>query len=377
MGHRRREEESLPLLRDLLHDALDVLLEPDGEHLVSLVEDAVLDVAKVEGAALDEVDEAAGGADDDVHPAAERALLAGDGDASVDAEGAEGGHGGLNLLFHLVREFTSGREHDAARVPVFLLVVEEGLDDGEGEAEGLARAGSRAAHHVAALERGRQDLRLDGKQGFDAALLQGSLGEVGEGEVVDVHGVLGRLRGGDRVLLLVLLLGCILHLVEDAVDGDVLVHVVHLAEEVLDFFGVVLVLEDRNSGGVGGDGAEPEPGGSDIRGATRRRRGEGARARGAHGANAGGGDARAGRASGDDGGGRRADGEPAAQGVDEGHDGPNRWSNGWRETIGRLLSAFSETISALGDASRTRARERRVWSGAGLAHANDRLLRPR
>ena len=96
-----------------------------------------------------------------------------------------------------------------------------------------------------------------------------------EREVVHVHGVALVVA----LILFVILIaalppGCILHIVEDVVDAEVLVHVVHLAEEVGDFL-VVLLLEDRNRGGVGGDGAEPEPGGSDIRGATRRRRRKG------------------------------------------------------------------------------------------------------
>ena len=74
---------------EVADDPLDVLLEPDGEHLVRLVENAVFDVVEVERAALDEIDEPARGADDDVDAAAKRALLVGDGDASVDAEGAE------------------------------------------------------------------------------------------------------------------------------------------------------------------------------------------------------------------------------------------------------------------------------------------------
>ena len=50
----------------LAEDPLDVGPEPDVEHPVGLVEDDVEDVAQVERPALDVVEHAAGGADDDV-----------------------------------------------------------------------------------------------------------------------------------------------------------------------------------------------------------------------------------------------------------------------------------------------------------------------
>ena len=53
----------------LAEDPFDVGTEPDVEHPVGLVEDDVEDVAQVERPALDVVEDAARGADDDVDPA--------------------------------------------------------------------------------------------------------------------------------------------------------------------------------------------------------------------------------------------------------------------------------------------------------------------
>ena len=58
----------------LAEDPLDVGPEPDVEHPVGLVEDDVEDVAQVERPPLDVVDDAAGGADDEVDAALQSAL---------------------------------------------------------------------------------------------------------------------------------------------------------------------------------------------------------------------------------------------------------------------------------------------------------------
>ena len=71
-------------VRDGLEDALDVVGEAHVEHLVGLVEHDHLDGVERQRTAADVVDDAAGGADHDVHAAVECLQLAEDGLAAVD-----------------------------------------------------------------------------------------------------------------------------------------------------------------------------------------------------------------------------------------------------------------------------------------------------
>ena len=63
---RGREEQCLPLARDLLDDAVDDGLEAHVEHAVGLVQDEDLDAAELDVAAGDQVFEAPGRGDDHV-----------------------------------------------------------------------------------------------------------------------------------------------------------------------------------------------------------------------------------------------------------------------------------------------------------------------
>ena len=64
--HGRREQHRLPLVGDLAQDALDVGQEAQVEHLVGLVEHQHRQPAELQVALLGEVEQSAGGADDDV-----------------------------------------------------------------------------------------------------------------------------------------------------------------------------------------------------------------------------------------------------------------------------------------------------------------------
>ena len=82
---RRGEEQRLAVVRRHLHDAVDRRLEAHVEHAVGLVEDEDLDVLEREGAALDEVFQAARGRDDDVRAGGLAGLLL-EADAAVDGD---------------------------------------------------------------------------------------------------------------------------------------------------------------------------------------------------------------------------------------------------------------------------------------------------
>ena len=70
VGHGGREHEHLALHWHVRQDFLDVVEEAHVEHLVGLVENHGMDVVEVYDLAVDEVDETAGGGDDDLHSAA-------------------------------------------------------------------------------------------------------------------------------------------------------------------------------------------------------------------------------------------------------------------------------------------------------------------
>src|SRR5690606_34527038 len=87
--HGGGEEHRLTGLGSHPDELLDVGQEAEVEHLVSLVEHERVDVGKVEGATVGQVDEASGSADDDVDPGVERVELVVVADAAVDGEHAE------------------------------------------------------------------------------------------------------------------------------------------------------------------------------------------------------------------------------------------------------------------------------------------------
>ena len=86
-GHGGREQHRLPLLAgSIRHDPLDVGQEAEVEHLVGLVEHERADPAEGEVALLGEVEQPAGGADDDVDALAQGGDLRLVGAAAVDRE---------------------------------------------------------------------------------------------------------------------------------------------------------------------------------------------------------------------------------------------------------------------------------------------------
>jgi len=81
--HGRREEQRLPRRGDAADDAADARQEPHVEHAVALVEDEDLDLAEVDRALIEVIDQPAGASDDDVGPAYGLDLRA-HADAAVD-----------------------------------------------------------------------------------------------------------------------------------------------------------------------------------------------------------------------------------------------------------------------------------------------------
>src|SRR3546814_1821486 len=89
LGHRRRKEEILPLFGEQLRDAAQRVDEAHVHHLVGLVEHEDLDVVEAQRALIDEVEQAAGGGDEDVDALPQFADLLVDRDATEDGHHAE------------------------------------------------------------------------------------------------------------------------------------------------------------------------------------------------------------------------------------------------------------------------------------------------
>ncbi len=165
LGHGRREEQRLALLRQQIVDPLERMDEAQVEHLVGLVEDEDLDVAQGQRALVDQVEQAARRGDEHVDPGGERTDLARDRHAAEHGHDAEleelaiGGEALGNLAGQLAGR--GEHQHAAALDRARLGVVRHVMERGEGEGGGLAGAGLRDAAQIAAVEQGRDRLRLD------------------------------------------------------------------------------------------------------------------------------------------------------------------------------------------------------------------------
>ena len=78
LGHGRREQQGLAIVRGHRQNALDCRHEADVEHLVGLVEHHHFDLVQGHGALLDQVHQAARGGDENIDPAGQRLDLRAD-----------------------------------------------------------------------------------------------------------------------------------------------------------------------------------------------------------------------------------------------------------------------------------------------------------
>ncbi|MNX60210.1 hypothetical protein D3C86_911120 [compost metagenome] len=170
-GHGRREEHGVAGLGHALDQGQQLGLEALGEDLVGLVQHQGLNVLEVEGAALQEVHQAPGGADDHVGATLElihllvEALAAREGhDPALQA--AEDAHElGADLLGEL-----AGRRDDehGGRLLVHRLTIEQG----QAEGQGLARAGLGLDDEIAPLADLGDHERLDRRRVLEAPATQ-------------------------------------------------------------------------------------------------------------------------------------------------------------------------------------------------------------
>ena len=193
-----REEQALLLRRQHREHLLDVVDEAHVEHAVGFVEHEDLDVLEVQRALLVVVEQAAGRGHQDVDALAQAV------DLRLHADAAEHHHAGqrqvfavgAHALFHLRGEFARGRQDegadgDAAARVAHGLGQRQALQHRQREAGGLAGAGLRAAHQVAALQDDGNGLRLDRRRGVVALLANGAQERLGQAEVGELHVVSG------------------------------------------------------------------------------------------------------------------------------------------------------------------------------------------
>jgi len=162
---RRGEEERLPRRRDLAHDALNLGLKPHVEHAVGFVQDEVRGLGEAGLAALEEIVEAAGGRDDQVHPVAQVAQLGPLGRAAVRARVAEtaGATEFVGLFLDLHRELARRREHAHRRPRARVFARRRAVHEaGQQEAARLAGPGFGDGDEVGAAQRDGPRLGLNG-----------------------------------------------------------------------------------------------------------------------------------------------------------------------------------------------------------------------
>ena len=162
-GDRGAQQQRLPLLGAAAEDFFDVGPEADVEHPVGLVEHDDLEVAQIERAAADEVEHAAGRADDDLGPAA-AVCRSGRGSACRRRPARSRIRRPWASLSNSSRTCTAssrvGTSTSACGGDAFAAVLEP-FEDRNGEGGRLAGAGAGLAQHVDAGQRAGNDAGLN------------------------------------------------------------------------------------------------------------------------------------------------------------------------------------------------------------------------
>ena len=161
--HRGGEEQRLPLARQQADDALDIGDEAHVQHAVGFVDHQDLGVGQQDRAALEHVDQAAGGGDQHIDAAHQHVLLIGHALAADDQRVGQLQVFAVvdKILSHLQREFAGRLQDQAARHAGAGARAGQDVQHRQREAGGLAGAGLRGAHHVAPHQHEGNGLLLD------------------------------------------------------------------------------------------------------------------------------------------------------------------------------------------------------------------------
>ncbi len=195
--HGGREQGHLALLRQLLQHGFDVVDEAHAQHFIGFVQHQGLQLGQVQGAAVQVVNDAAGGTDHDVHATAQGRQLLAVGLAAVYRQHAEAGdlrRIGLEGLGDLDGQL-AGRRQDQG-LGLDLLQVDVGQYR-QGEGRRLAGTGLRLAQHVAAFQHRRDGGGLDRRRGFIADGADGLHDGLGQAELRELQRRLGILGHGE------------------------------------------------------------------------------------------------------------------------------------------------------------------------------------
>ena len=209
VGHRRREEERLPLFGQQREDSPDVVDETHVEHSVGFVEDEEADVGQRDVTLADQVEQASRRGYQQVDAALQRIDLRPLVDAAEDHAVADVRVAGIvaAAFVDLDRQFARRREHQRLdRAPPFgARLGREQLEDRQREGRRLARPGLGAAQQVAAFECGRDGLLLDRSGGRVAFFGHGTLEWFYQVQFLECHciSVLSRRRAPDNSVLII------------------------------------------------------------------------------------------------------------------------------------------------------------------------------
>jgi hypothetical protein len=167
LRHGGREEQRLPLRRQLRDDAPHVGQKSHVAHLVGLIKHQHLDAAQVDGAAIHVVEQPARAGHDHVDAAPELLVLRPLAHAAVQRRAAQA-HDAAELragLPDLVGQFARRREDEAARAAGAhqARAVGQAMGDGQHERRRLAGAGLGDAEHIVPFHDDRDGLLLDGR----------------------------------------------------------------------------------------------------------------------------------------------------------------------------------------------------------------------
>eukprot|EP00754_Rhynchopus_humris_P014021 Rhum_TRINITY_DN14363_c0_g1::Rhum_TRINITY_DN14363_c0_g1_i2::g.84527::m.84527 len=163
--HRGGEQADLHVLGQELEDLVDLLGEALREHLVGLVKAQALQVVRLQGRPLDDVEDTARGADRDQHSLLEllkvvrhtRATHEGVAEGTVAQVLADGGDNSLRLHGQLARR----REDQGLAVAVRPV---HALQETDRERTGLARSGLRLGDQVTSLDERDDGTLLDSRR---------------------------------------------------------------------------------------------------------------------------------------------------------------------------------------------------------------------
>ena len=187
--HRRAEQGRQAIIRGARRDRLDVLSKAHAQHFVGLVEDQHAHVRQVQRTLLDEVDDAARGADDDLGAALEGANLRAVRRTAIDGDDVKASGAGREILDRLGAlhgELTGGSQDQSLDVTLI------GVDDGQQrQAESCRLAGARLgdADDVAQLQQRRDRSGLDRGGHAEAHVGNGREDLLGQSEAGEGHGV--------------------------------------------------------------------------------------------------------------------------------------------------------------------------------------------